>query len=66
MRLTETAKLWGNSYRKRYYLDGARISESYASIVFDDHHHEEIGYERIQSGWRTSWNIGPRVKGNTE
>ena len=61
MKLTETGKLWGNFYNRYYFLDGRRITESYANLILKEHAYEDLGQERIQSGWRKTWNIGPRL-----
>jgi hypothetical protein len=61
MRLTETSTLWGNLYRRRYYLDGRRIPEAEADRILKRHHWENDGFEKRGPTWRTHWNIGPRV-----
>ena len=60
MRLTEVSTLWGTSYRRRYYLDGRRISESQASYILKHHMWEDDGFDRDGATHRSHWNIGPR------
>jgi hypothetical protein len=57
--LRETSKLWGNGYRRYYFDNGVRVSESYANWLLKSHYWEDMGQERIQSGWVKQWNIGP-------
>lgn len=60
-RLTESSTLWGNVYRRRYYLDGRRVPESVASHLLRNHMWEDDGCDRPDSvTYRTHWNIGPR------
>jgi hypothetical protein len=62
MLLRETSTQWGNIYKNRYYLDGVRISESYASVILKTHYWEGFPTERGDDGtWRKEWNIGPRM-----
>jgi hypothetical protein len=61
MTLTETGKVWGNLYKRYYFLNGTRITESHANYLLKNHFWEEASYKNIQSGWRKSWNIGPHL-----
>ena len=61
MRLTETSTLWGTLYRRRYYLNGRRITESHADYILKNHAWEDDGSDRDGVTHRTHWNIGPRI-----
>lgn len=61
MRLTETSTLWGNLYRRRYYLNGRRIAEAEADRILKQHYWEDDGFEGRGPTQRKHWNIGPRV-----
>ena len=61
MRLIETSVKWGNGYNRYYFLNGKRISESYATYILKHHCYEKEPQERIETGWRLAWNIGPRI-----
>lgn len=61
MRLTETSSLWGNLYRRRYYLNGRRISESHAGFILKNHAWEDDGFDRAGGIHRSHWNVGPRL-----
>lgn len=63
MNLKETQSRWGNLYRKRYFLDGTRISESYADWLLKHHAWEQIESGKDASGnWFTLWDIGPSME----
>ena len=36
IRLVETQTLWGTTYRKRYYMDGKRVSETEWTGTFNN------------------------------
>ena len=61
MKLTETSTLWGNMYRRRYFLDGRRISYAQATALLRDHTWEDAVCTRGTSTHHTYWNIGPRI-----
>lgn len=60
--LRETLSKWGDLYRRRYYLDGRRVSEAEATRLLDAHYHEQVSSGRTRTGnLFTTWNIGPRA-----
>ena len=62
MILKETQTQWGNLYKRRYFLNGKRISESYANIILRDHMYEDLDFGKDSSGnWYKTWGIGPKA-----
>jgi hypothetical protein len=59
MKITQTQTQWGNLYRKRWYMNGKRISESLARYYLDRHAWEH-GDKRHGGGvYRYDYYIGP-------
>lgn len=62
MLLRETQSKWGNLYKRRYFLNGKRISESLANYYLKQHAYEQLESGKDGNGnWVIVWNIGPRL-----
>lgn len=64
--LTETLSRWGVTYRRRYYLDGKRVSEYVAGELLAERGGQSES-KRTSYGWRTDWRlpVSGGVLGNT-
>lgn len=56
MKLIESASKWGNLYRRRYYVDGKRVTEAeFDAHMFDGSLDLKPHHEATAFGYRTTW-----------
>ena len=56
MKLIETDSLWGNLYRKRYYINGVRVGADTFRYEYTNRFTAEQGVqEKTSFGYRKTW-----------
>ena len=51
MRLIEHASKWGNLYRRRWYVDGRRVSRDAFDVALDRLRQNSAVEPRTEKGW---------------